>query len=127
MSGVWSSLGNVMSQLGHCVDQLSTFENRVTSVSTAIEGLENALADRVVPKMRLVELKNLLERCKETILTCNEQVVALANLGSRRLGRQARQQIKKGKLDPQLTEMLLHAVKTRLRHIQETGSKCWEL
>ena len=111
----WSSLGNVISQLGHFMDQLSSLENQAL---TAIERLTNAFEpDRVEAKMQLVEVENLLKRCNETILTGKEQVVALANLGSGHQGRQARRQIKKGKLNPQLAEALFLSAKTRVKHI----------
>ena len=118
---VWSSLGNVISQLGHFMDQLSSLENQVALTLTAIERLTNAFEpDRVEAKMQLVEVENLLKRCNETILTGKEQVVALAKLGSGHQGRQARRQIKKGKLNPQLAEALFLSAKTRVKHIQET-------
>ena len=125
---MWSSLGDVTSKLSACGEKLHSLEAMAAMAMTAVKKFRSVLdPDHVVAKMRLVELENLLARCRQTIATCKEQIEKYANLGSGRLGREARKQMKGDNIDPKLAESLLRQVKTRLSHVQGTLDRFKEL
>ena len=107
-----------------CFQDMLFFFDHVSITSETIADIMSVLSPgQAVAQMRLTELRNLLDRCRETARTARKQFERLASLGTGELAREARLQIENDSLDSQLVQVMVRHARQRLSDIKATKEK----